>query len=214
VESKPAPLDHHTIVRHQRAEDRRPQVARKRDRMRSKWKLARFTPAGRGPTSRRTKMSAESEFETWLPRGDRVGPAGVPVRYRARGGEPNMNPFNGRTKDEQFKAWLATRGAAPRCPQRAVRGPVPVRGHHHGPPLRGDADRSGQVLGDRGHQRLRPPAPRRHRGRSSGAAGGIPAGRGSGGSAGMTEQSGSRRIEHEHPQAHALASTAPTAAKR
>jgi hypothetical protein len=37
--------------------------------------------------------------------------------------------------------------------------------------LRGDADPSGQVLGDRGHQRLRPPAPRRHRGRSGGAAG-------------------------------------------
>jgi hypothetical protein len=58
-------------------------------------------------------MSAESEFETWFPRGDRVGPAGVPVRYRARRGErPHMNPFSGRARDEEFKAWLATRGAA------------------------------------------------------------------------------------------------------
>jgi hypothetical protein len=37
-------------------------------------------------------MSADSEFETWFPRGDRVGPAGVPVQYRARRGRgPDMN---------------------------------------------------------------------------------------------------------------------------
>ena len=65
-------------------------------------------------------MSAESEFETWFPRGDRVGPAGVPVRYRARrGGGADMNPFQGRTKDERFKDWLAARSAA----RDARRGP-------------------------------------------------------------------------------------------
>ena len=69
-------------------------------------------------------MSADQEFETWFPRGDRVGPAGVPVRYRARrGGEPDRNPFNERTRDEQFKAWLATRGAA----LAASRGPYEAR---------------------------------------------------------------------------------------